>query len=131
VRRLALSLLMLAVLLPSAAFARVAYLCSMDGKVRSACCCPAKTQTQPRDPAPLTSMKSACCCEVSTLAPTRTAAADPPRVSAQLQPELVAIEPAPISAPPPRHLASFAPRSHAPPDPVDRSLFASHCALLL
>ena len=46
VRRVVLTILTLVVLLPSAAFAGVRYLCAMDGQVRSACCCPAKTHKQ-------------------------------------------------------------------------------------
>jgi hypothetical protein len=129
VRRIVLSLLMMAVLLPSAAFARIAYLCSMDGKVRSSCCCPTKAKEREADP--LTSIKAACCCAVSKVAPAKTAATNPPKANADFETPVVAILTVAPAALPRHRVATFAPRSHAPPDSPDRSLFASQCALLL
>ncbi len=116
-------------MLPSAAFARVTYLCSMDGKVRSSCCCP--TSVKQREAAPLTSMKGACCCEISTIAPSKTAAIDPPKANAELQPPTVAVVTLARAALPLHRVATFAPRAHAPPDHPGRSLFVSLCTFLL
>jgi hypothetical protein len=129
VRRIALTVLMLVVLLPSAAFASISYLCSMDGKVRSACCCPSKAKK--RDAAPVTTIKSACCCEVTTAAPVKTTAIDSPKADTPVQPNFVAVStevPLSLSQHP---AAAFIPRSQPPPNSRGRSLFASHCALLL
>jgi len=129
VRRVVLPLLMLVAMLPSAAFARVAYLCSMDRKVRSACCCP-KQPKQDRNAVPVSTLARAGCCELSAGTPVKTDAVDPPRTDVP-QPELVAIAAPPPAAPAVRRELSFAPRAHAPPDTPAHSLFASHCALLL
>ena len=129
VRRVFLPLLMLAVLLPSAAFARISYLCGTDGKVRSTCCCPSKAKE--RDPAPVTTIKGACCCEVSTIAPNTTAAIDPPKASSNAQLEPVVITTTTFVELPWQRVTILAPRANAPPDNPGRSLFASHCALLL
>jgi hypothetical protein len=124
---------MLMVLVPSAAFARVAYLCKLDGTVRSACCCPsAKASAEPST----TAMREACCCDVSEMAPSTAAAADAPKPSALAQPAFVAIADTIVAAMarriavavPPRALAS---RHRAHLAHLDRSLFASHCSFLL
>lgn len=43
-----------------------AYACSMDGEVRSSCCCPKqeKDDEAPRDGAPR--IEASCCCEITT-----------------------------------------------------------------
>lgn len=129
-RRAVLSFLMVAILLPSTVFARVAYLCSMDGKVRSTCCCPVKAKH--RDVALPTSIKSAGCCALSNAEPAKTqAVTSPPSTNVDVEAPFVAVltlAPATL----PRHrVAMFAPHAQAPPDHPDRSLFASQCALLL
>jgi len=129
VRRVVLSLLMLAVLLPSAAFARTEYLCRMDGRIRSSCCCAGKTKPRTDDSNRSTTIRGAACCDVSTVAPTRTVAihqAD----SVWSPPELVAtaIDPAwPVAS---TALAPVELRALEPPPPKP-DLFARHCALLL
>ena len=128
-RRVVLSLLLMAVLLPSQAFARIAYLCGMDGKVRTSCCCPAKAQK--RDAIPQTSIKGASCCEVSASVPEKAAATNPPTASVEVDAPFVAVLTLAPAALPRHRAAMFAPRAHAPPAPPDRSLFASQCALLL
>ena len=129
-RRIVLTILTLAVLLPSAAFAGTRYLCAMDGQVRTACCCPTKANKQHRSTEPLTEMRASCCCKVSTTAPTVA-----PQV--KVEPTHPAVAPLPIVVPLPaitlpaseRAIISRAIDSR-PPKP-DRTLFVRHCALLL
>lgn len=126
-RRAALSVLMLAVLLPSSAFARIGYLCARDRQVRASCCCPAKE----KKPAPTqTTLAAASCCEVSQIEPTRPLVVDVQEAATSLAPPAVAVVPVAPASTPPRREVAFAPRAHGPPDP-GRSLFSSHCALLL
>jgi hypothetical protein len=123
-----LTLLALAVLLPSSAFARTSFLCRMDGQVRHSCCCPSKAKQH--DAAPESTIRAQCCCSSTTVAP----AASPPaahETKAAPAPDVVAIiAPAPYVAPRIER-AAVRPRALAPPDSDHRSLFARHCALLL
>jgi hypothetical protein len=127
-RRVVLAVLMLAVMLPAAAFARVAYRCSMDGQVRSECCCPNKATHH--DAAPPTSMAAAgCCWEIATVEPaSQTATTDPQTTD---RPAFVAIAILPSLPAWTQRMAPRTSRAYAPPDIPDRTLFASHCALLL
>ena len=126
-RRVILTLLTLAVLLPSSAFARTSFLCSMDGQIRSSCCCPAKEKHH--EAPPISTIRAQCCCKITTFAP----ASQPPtthETKAAPLPDMVAIvAPAPFITSRVER-ATVAPRALAPPDP-DRSLFVRHCALLL
>ena len=127
-RRVVLTLLTLAVLLPSSAFARTNFLCSMDGKIRQACCCPSKQKKH--EAPPVSSIRANCCCSITTVAPVTTPPATNEAKAAPVSPPMVA-----IVATPPAMLSQIArvavaPRSLAPPDP-ERSLFVRHCALLL
>lgn len=129
-RRVVLTILMLVVLLPSAAFAGVRYLCAMDGQLRSACCCPAKTHEQERTPAPQTQMRGTCCCKITTTPPTVT-----PQVRHEDTVQYGVVGAVPVPAPPLVTLAidrAIATRwiDPKPPKP-DRNLFVRHCALLL
>ena len=131
VRRLVLTILVLAVMLPSAAFAGVRYLCAMDGQVRSACCCPAKAHKQERRSEPQTEMRSSCCCKISKTTPT---------VTPQVRHEDTAqygVAAAPVAVPAPSLATLAVDRAIAmrwidpkPPKP-DRNLFVRNCALLL
>jgi hypothetical protein len=61
----------------------------------------------------------------------KTTAIDSPKADAPVQPPFVAVStevPLSLSQHP---VATFAPRSQPPPYRLGRSLFASHCALLL
>jgi hypothetical protein len=138
VRRLVLSVLALLVLLPSAAFARPAYLCRFDGQLRSSCCCPAGSapgsgpaQARPhRAPGP-TSARDACCCTVLEQAPSPAQPAaeagaagwptDPPVAVVS------AVAPAVRSRIP---AAVLRPRSTAPPG-RGQDLLARQCVFLL
>jgi hypothetical protein len=125
-RRIVLALLTLAVLLPSAALAGTGFSCSVDGQLHRACCCPAKTKHRP--PAPATQLRAECC----TLA--SSAPAIPPPATTLESPRLdtpgtVAIVASVPATPRWIHVVP-APRALAPP-PLERSLFARHCALLL
>ena len=131
VRRVVLTILMLTVLLPSAAFAGVRYLCAIDGHVRSACCCPGKTHKQERNAEPQTEMRSTCCCKVSTTTPT---------VAPQVKHEETTrygMAPAPVALPvvvtelPARDRAIVARRIDPKPPQPDRTLYMRNCALLL
>jgi hypothetical protein len=126
VRRVVLCLLILAVLLPSAVFARTGLLCRFDGQLRAACCCPDRDkQATPSTP----SLRAACCCtRLTAAAPSRDPAAH--EVSRAPAPALVAIVETPLPAIVPAVRVMLAPRTVAPPDP-DHSLFSRHCALLL
>jgi hypothetical protein len=129
-RRAAISILMLAVLLPASAFASVAYLCGRgaERQVRSACCCPAKTKTPA--PASRPAINAASCCEISQAQPVKPVVVDVQRDAGSLAPLAIAVTPVAPAITPPRREVTFAPRAHAPPEP-ERTLFASHCALLL
>ncbi len=130
VRRIILTLLTLAVLLPSAAFAGARYLCAMDGQVRSACCCPAKAHKHERDVESQSVMRSNCCCKVSTVAPTTP----PETIAASTQVDTatppVAV-PVPFITMPPRERFVIAHAIDTRPPKPDRTLFVRHCAFLL
>lgn len=131
-RRIALGVLLLLAFLPSAVFAHVAYRCRIDGQSRSACCCPATAKAKPaRDAAPVSRMIARSCCEVSASTPADRPTADPPQVTnLQVPPAtLVAFE---VPAPSLDGLLRIAIASEAlGPPPLERSLYASHIALLL
>ena len=130
VRRIVLTLLTLAVLLPSAAFAGVRYLCAIDGQVRSVCCCPGSSHERDRSTERQTQLRSNCCCKVSATAPTVTPQVKTDELRQGVAPVAVAVPPAPMALPAiDRSIATrwIDPR---PPKP-DRSLFVRHCALLL
>jgi hypothetical protein len=130
VRRIILTILTLAVLLPSAAFAGARYLCAMDGQVRSACCCPAKAHKQSRDVAPISEMRANCCCNVTTVAP---APAPDTLIAAQnhgvdAPPVAVAV---PLLATTSRERFDIARIIDTRPPKPDRTLFVRHCSFLL
>jgi hypothetical protein len=127
VRRVILTLLTLAVLLPSSAFARTNFLCSMDGQVRSSCCCPAKTKKH--EAPPVSMIRAQCCCKITTVAATSQPPATHEAKAVPLPPVVAIITTVPSLASRVER-ATIAPRALAPPDP-DRSLFVRHCALLL
>lgn len=122
---------MLAVVLPSTAFARTEYLCSMDGKVRSSCCCPAKAEKTKRESAPVQTIRIACCCEVSTVELTKSPSVDGPKAHAHAAPKLIAVLVAPqLAVVSESFIPKIAEQALGPPTSA-RSLFARHCALLL
>jgi hypothetical protein len=126
-RRIAICVLLLVALVPSAAFASIAYLCSMDGNVRSACCCPTKKQ-RAHDESP--TVKAACCCTVTVVTPTRHVAVDAPKAPVPVPPLIVSLVATDVLAPDRAPVAFITPRA-LPPPPLERSLYASHTALLL
>jgi hypothetical protein len=131
VRRIALTVVALMVLLPSVAFARSEYLCRLDGQVRLACCCPAKAPAH-EAPGP-TSVREACCRTVFEAAPSRVqlATEDSTAGSRSLLPAFVAFGPAYAAEPTTRvPVVAPLPRAMAPPD-RGQDLFVRHCALLL
>lgn len=131
VRRAVLSLLMLAVMLPSAAFARTEYLCSVDRTVRSSCCCPPKATKEKRERSPISTMSGACCCDVSTIEPPTPPAIDTgSKANAVVAPPQMLVGLAP-SAPIPSVVVTSVPQRALAPPLIDRSLFARRCALLL
>lgn len=122
-----LTLLTLAVLLPSSAFARTTFRCSMDGRVREACCCP--KQKKHHDAPPASTVRANCCCTITSIIPAPQTPATHEAKAAPVPPLVailtrVSVLPAQITR------ATIAPRTLAPPDP-ERSLFVRHCALLL
>ena len=128
-RRVVLSLLILAVLLPSMAFARTGFLCNVDGELRAACCCPALARQHAAPPVAQATLRASCCCQRLTAAAPSPAPATPEARHAPV-PDLTAILAiTPVVVPRTRWVA-IAPRATAPPAP-ERSLFARHCALLL
>lgn len=132
VRRILVTLVVLVVMSPTMAIAAAWYRCTMDGEMRSACCCPDETDEEadvPSDAPPV--LQSACCCDIETLSapasqPRMTADSTFAALGAAIAPRTVTdVETAPVaisfrSAP---HEAR--PPSRAPP------LFLSHCSLLL
>ena len=130
VRRIILTILTLAVLLPSAAFAGARYLCAMDGQVRSDCCCPTKAKQQ-RDAEPTTQMRSNCCCTISTTAPTVT----PPQIKEETAslaiPVIPIAVPVPAFALPAQERVIISQAADSRPPKPDRTLFVRYCALLL
>ncbi|HEY0250885.1 MAG TPA: hypothetical protein VGC41_05130 [Kofleriaceae bacterium] len=129
-RRVVLTVLLLMALAPSA-FARVAYLCGMDGKVRSSCCCPSKGKAKTPEGTPNATLKAACCCEVSVVTPARELAMDEQHKTSLQPPPLVLISIAgPSLAVIRMPVRAVIARALEPPR-LERPLFASHCALLL
>ena len=125
VRRVVLCLLALAVLVPSAAYARTQFRCDIDRIVRDRCCCQPK-KAGPEGDAPI--MKRECCRVIrhsARLQPPATVA------SAQLVAARCAARVAIASVlPRARELrARIVPRAQAPPP--ERTLFSQHCALLV
>lgn len=128
-RRVVLSLLILAVLLPSTAFARIGFLCRLDGALRAACCCPELANQHAGSPTAHSTLRASCCCQRLTAAAPSHAPATHEAGDAPL-PDLAAIVAVtPVVVPVTRRVAMVPPAA-APPDP-ERSLFARHCALLL
>jgi hypothetical protein len=130
VRRIILTILTLAVLLPSAAFAGARYLCAMDGQIRTACCCPTKATKQKRDAEPATKMSSSCCCKVSTTSPTVTPQInqEPARTAIPTVPVVV---PVPAIMLPARERTIIANAIDSRPPKPSLALFVRHRALLL
>lgn len=129
-RRIVLTILTLAVLLPSAAFAGARYLCAMDGQVRSACCCPAKAHKHERDVDTHSVMRSNCCCKVSAVTPI----SPPDTIVASTQVDAAAPPVAavvPFVTMPARERFVIANAIDTRPPKPDRTLFVRHCALLL
>jgi hypothetical protein len=129
VRRVVLSLLILAVLLPSTAFARIGFLCRGDGELRAACCCPELARQHAASPGSSSTLRASCCCQRLTAAAPSHAPATPEASPAPVPDPTAIIASTPRIAPVTGSVAS-SPRTTAPPDP-ERSLFARHCALLL
>ena len=124
-RRIVLTVLALAVLLPSLAIARTSYLCEIDRRVRETCCCP---KAHAKDLTPETSMSGACCRELVN----QPAVAPPVDELRSARAELPAIAVTVVSAPivPVRGVhVSVVMRAQPPPDP--EPLFARHCSFLL
>ena len=130
VRRIILTILTLALLLPSAAFAGARFLCAMDGQVRNACCCPTKATKQKRDTEPLTRMSGSCCCKVSTTSPTVTPQIkdEPSRTAI---PTVAVIVPVPSIMLPAHERTIVAEAVDSRPPKPALALFVRHRALLL
>ena len=117
-------MLMLAVILPATVIARPAAACGTSTMALAHCaCCPKPARTRPATP-PGTTLRDQCCAlvPVAHVAP-RPAAQTTPAFELPLTASVAAALPAPAARPvPPRVLA---------PPALDRSLFATRCALLL
>lgn len=114
---------MLAVILPATAFARPAPACGAMAQLPPCCCTPSRTR--PAAP-PQTTLRDQCC----ALVPVAIAEARPVASTVPVfeLPAIAVASAAPsFSSPSARPVAS---RALAPPI-VERSLFASRCALLL
>jgi hypothetical protein len=130
VRRIILTILTLAILLPSAAFAGARYLCAMDGQVRTACCCPTKAAKQKRDAEPVTTMSGTCCCKVSTTSPTVTPQIKDEHARTAI-PTVPVIVPVPAIMLPARERAIIANAIDSRPPKPALALVVRHRALLL
>ena len=75
-------------------------------------------------------MTAASCCEVARAQRVEPPVVDVQKDAASVAPLAIAVTPVAAAITPPRREVTFAPRAHAPPEP-ERTLFASHCALLL
>ena len=121
-RRIVLTLLALAVLLPSVAQARACWM--TDVYVREACCCPPPAKADAAAPATLQSV----CCEIQKRTDSQLPIVhpvSPPAIAAVLV-SAIAIVPV---APPLRTVAvAIVPRAQAPPS---STLLAQHRGLLL
>ena len=128
--RLAAGVLAVMVVATSGAAAGVAFICGMDGKVRSACCCPkgdaGRTGSCDRLGAP-----DAQCCSVQV--------SDVHQTTARLHDDAPL---APLPPAPPAHrttpaallvadVGASAHGSRGPPGPAGPPLFLDHCALLI
>lgn len=129
VRRIVLTILTLAVLLPTAAFAGARYLCAFDGEVRASCCCPSKAQKEKRDVEPVSEIRGNCCCTVSV-----TSLSDAPQIQIETARGIidapVAFTALAFALPAPKRVLPAHAIETRPPK-LDRSLFVRHCALLL
>ena len=123
-RRIALTIVALAILVPSLAIARSSYLCEIDRQIRETCCCPKK---QVKQPSPVSTIRANCCKIVkppATVPPvdeTRGARAEAPPIAIALAP--VPVIPVFTVRP------SIVLRAQPPPD--SEPLFARHCSFLL
>jgi hypothetical protein len=131
VRRLVPIAFALMVLLPSIAFGgRSEYLCRLDGKVRSSCCCPAAAQKHA--PAGPVAIRGECCCTIFETAPARAQPATENQTAGSRSHVPAVVASAPIYDAARLVVTTMSPlqRSLAPPAKC-QSLFVRHCALLL
>lgn len=130
VARFAASLLALLVFMTSGTIGGVAYLCLMDGQVRSECCCRKAQAEQDNDCAEV--VRADDCCEVrvtkASHAPARVEATkhqvQPAPLLATL-PFVTQIEPSAIQQ------ASLPPGARGPPPDSGPSLFIWNCSYLI
>ncbi len=123
-RRVALTVLALMVLLPSLAQARARWMTDIDLYVRDVCCCPPKKA----QPVPVLPTVSKLCCKLE-----KRSAAALPLASESPTPPAVAPLAMPVAStavlPPPRTVVvTIVPRAQAPPPPT---LLAQARGLLL
>ncbi len=124
-RRIALTVLALAVLLPSLAQARARWMTDVDLYVRDVCCCPPKRKAQPAPSLP-TLQKLCCTLEKRSAAALPLASESPtPPAIAPLATPVASIE---IIPPPRAVVVTIVPRAQAPPAPT---LLAQARGLLL
>jgi hypothetical protein len=131
VRRLVLTAFAMMVLLPSIAFGgRSEYLCRLDGKVRSSCCCP--SAAHPQEPRGPTSVRGACCCTILETAPTRAQPTTEGQAAGSRSHLAALITGVSSHAAPVLAVSAVVPlrRSLAPPA-QPQNLFVRHCAWLL
>jgi hypothetical protein len=114
--------------LPGSAWGRVHYLCHMNGRVQSSCCCEQKAVAA--EPKCAASVRASDCCERLTPSDgTKATSARAPTDSVQPA-ALVTVIPAPVYLGPRLQAAAVAVRrSRGPPRPK-HPLFVVHCAYL-
>jgi hypothetical protein len=129
-RRVAVLVLVLVALAPSAVRASAWYRCAHDGVVRAACCCPPRAKHHGAD-GPGTELRAACCCTITQVAARESSVRSAPPITVELAPMpalpvMIAIA-APREAPVQVATRELARAPRGPPAP----LFVRHCALLL
>jgi len=130
VRRVIPIVLVLTVLMPSAAMAAAWYRCR-DGALRASCCCPTVKAKHPAQTQEVPAFRRTPCCEIDRVAAPETATARAPEPAFTLGG-------APLLIPAPALLDAIAVARRSVDVPVARvptgppePLFVRHCALLL
>jgi hypothetical protein len=131
IERFAASLVALVLLVTSGMTSSVAYLCLMDGQVRSECCCK-KSETKSPDDCPKVERDDRCC-EVQVTEATRPAAtARDGLANSSAALSLAAILPVSVDVPPAGAADGALPVSaRGPPRRTGPPLFVWNCSFLI
>lgn len=129
--RVAVSLLALVLLITTGVTSSTAYLCLMDGQVRSECCCK-KSESKSSDDCPKVERDDRCCEVQVTEASSPPATARDGVASGSAGLSLVAVLPMSVAVPPARATEVTLPVSaRGPPGRTGPPLFVWNCSFLI